>query len=252
MSRRRRTKYTWFPVNGSRYVDGEDSWTDSIALIPFTQVGPSRAQEPAQFNFPVVPDFTVEQGQNTTDNSITLRDKVEGQDWLLKRLVGKIHISCIGQAASQGEDTVWPFVSVTAGFFVARAQDDSQNQIDLNSNEFSPTAADNIQDPWIWRRTWLLCNPSIASGTSMGNLVSFSGPSNFGQAGGSVADGPHIDSKVSRRIRREHRLWFVVSATGWNPNAITYSNAGIQPYIIGQLDLRVLGTLRKGKNSSSF
>lgn len=256
MRRRRRSKYTWFPTLGTVFTTTppeEDpvSYHDAGFLIPRTYVpgslttGATPTNGVATYTFPIVPDFTAETTFAASGNDFSLRDRVEGQDWLLKRLVGKIFLTT-GQL--QTNTTGWDAVRITAGFFVARAEDDQQNQVDLFEEEFNTMAADNVQDPWIWRRSWMLSSRVTTTPNS-----GFAGNNTILGAG--IFDGPHIDSKVARRITREHRLWFVVNAAGFDVDGDPAGGRAAEtenPFISGWLDLRVLGTMRRGKNKSSF
>jgi len=239
--RRRKQKFTWLPVLGSRFGEGEAFYGTSTffeeLVPPLLDINPPTMDNAGLFCIPVVPDFS--QQPDILDLTASLRDRVEGQDWLLKRLVGKLHVS------TRDEDTTdtWPAVLVTCGFFVARSYDADPAACDLQDEEIDPRATDNVQDPWIWRRTWKL-------GVTSSNDWGYAGgwPKN-NAAYGSVADGPHIDSKVARRITREHRLWFAGSAFGVSPRGLISDD---ECHIDLSLDLRVLGAMRRGKNVSSF
>ena len=132
-----------------------------------------------------------------------LRDEVEGQSWLLKRLVGNIFCQYVNADGNSDPSQFWRQALVTAGFFVSRNIDSIQGEPDLDYDEYDPMFLDNITNPWIWRRSWILSNPE-------GNVVRDDFPiANSNYVGD--ASGPHIDSKVKRRILREQRLFFALT-----------------------------------------
>ena len=150
---------------------------------------------------PVTKDFTQLPSSNFgTITGAGLRDEVEGQSWLLKRLVGNIFCQYVNADGNSDPSQFWRQALVTAGFFVSRNIDSIQGEPDLDYDEYDPMFLDNITNPWIWRRSWILSNPE-------GNVVRDDFPiANSNYVGD--ASGPHIDSKVKRRILREQRLFF--------------------------------------------
>lgn len=257
MARRRKSKYTWFPVNGRTDEGAGEVFYDGAAFrIGGVTTGKFAYNSPAYVEagvpdgialFPIVPDFTVEQGAGSTANNPQLRDIVSGNDWVLKRIVGKLHIECIAAAVGQASTVAWNQILCTAGFFVARSQDAAQAQVDMTPEAWDPAAKDNAMNPWIWRRTWIFRNPGTTSSSISSNIPSST------MEYRSVAEGGHIDSKVSRRISREHRLWFCVTASGGDPTRLTVSGTtDIQPSLGGFMDIRILGALRRQRNTSSF
>lgn len=245
--RRRKARFTWFPTLGTNYqsdAGANNIWQTTFRLGPLrpnldNAIGPGTAANGAMEVFPVVPDFTSEPSEQLGSTQVTLRDYVGGNEWLLKRLVGKIHIAVT--PLSVDNPPAWAACLVKAGFFVARNQDDNQAEIDLTDDEVDPFAADNVANPWIWQRSWMLNSPAVAG------IETF--PLSTGGYG-SVLDGPHIDTKVARRIRREERLWFVLAVVGYDPANTVVLEHGLQ--VDGLMDLRVLGALRRQQNKSAF
>jgi len=251
MQRRRRPKYTWMPTLGSRF--NQDTFPGSTPNFLSLQLEPNAndASPPTLARGlvaqAIIPDFPVTVTDDTA-GQYTLRDITEGQDWVLKRMVGKAHIWA--QAGEYIPTADWPMVYVSLGFFVARAQDDNPGDPDLEQTEFDPLNVDNIRQPWIWRRTWLLGNP-VWTRTASAPIGGFDFPTSNLEYG-SVADGPHIDSKVSRRIMREQRLWVAASVMGILPGQGSVSNADPDPTINMLIDLRILGAMRKSKDRPAF
>lgn len=201
---------------------------------------------PTIYVTPIVPDETFFPDQTAAAGS-TLRDFTEGQDWFLKRLVGKLAVSIEQSSPGEGGST-YPTIMFGAAFFVARADDNNPNFPDLQGQEYDPLGSQNIRQPWIWRRTWILSNQAAPVPGS--GLPPW--PTN-NEVFGSALDGPHIDAKTARRIRREERLWFCANAYGGvqfpGDENIGVSFGG-KAYFT--LDYRVLGAMRRSNNRSTF
>lgn len=237
MRRKRQNRGTWIPLLGHNEIIGGDSYLYSDFRFGTPAVPDNGGQGSVSTTaIALTPDFTLSQQAGL---STQLRDVVEGQAWTLQRIVGKIHATInVGVVGN------WAGVIFTAGFLVARAEDQNQSQIELSQVEHDPQELNNAMNPWIWRRSWILGNPG-----NVGTVASRFPTTTAGY--GSVADGPHIDSKSKRFIGREHRLWFVGSARGWSPDTIEPLDAGAIG-VDGILDVRIYGGLRRQKNVSSF
>lgn len=156
---------------------------------------------------------------------------------------------------------------VAAGFFVARANDSGSGggestpigsaSLQETNDNYSPLYATTVREPWIWRRTWMLGNPSelgfaqafINNNTGVGQTLL--GTSSFPPTTahyGSVSDGAHIDAKTARRVTQDERLWFAVSAVRFPIGTVTVEN----PNLRGYLDVRLLAGLRKAHNRGVF
>lgn len=260
--RSRGSRFTWMPMLGTTFTGGEGGsyQTNNIRVIlsarhdnslPPTQGGDVRGI-PSLVITPLVPDYT-EQPDPAHGLGMTLADYTQGQDWFLRRIVGKLQIACAANQVGDTQLNAWPALLVTAGFFVARAQDASPGVVDGQEAEFDPQALDNIRQPWIWRRTWTLGAAQVAaSGTEpQWSAVWPNSTEEFG----SMADGGHIDAKTLRRIRREQRLWFAMSCVGtgeFDANTAVSGTDEEQPIIYANMDVRVLGAMRRSNNKSTF
>jgi len=256
MRRRSKRKYTWFPIIGTRVgVEGEQydvTFGGFPALTPNPNSGaPPNEGDPTFGDSGIqalVPDRSIEESGHS--NTSSLRDLTEGQDWLLKRIVGNIFVAAGPDSAPGGSTNadVWSSLMVTVGILVARSQDDNPDSPDFTTNdEFDPMAVNNAMNPWVWRRTWWLGPPGEASNTWQGVLP------NTNTEYGDMRSGPHIDSKVSRRITKEHRLWLTARVIGYDPLVQSVALAqNVQPFATIVTDLRILGAMRKGRNKSSF
>lgn len=230
MRTRRRAKYTWFPNIGFQGADEEDDF----AGFPFSVGVPAVANTLGDANiFELIPDFTADEPTATTDN---LSDFI-GNEYVLKRVVGKLFASYNTQNAAG-------FALLGVGLFIARS-DATAPQLPVGAGtaterklNYGVLNNQNIREPWLFRRVWQLTNAGIASQTLLGP-ASTSGH-------GSVMDGPHIDAKSARRVRKDERLFVCVQAG--NPGAAV----GAAGSIDGFMDYRVLGALRKAKSRSAF
>lgn len=247
--RKRRRQY-WLPTLGSILGDGEE-----FSHRSYFRVGPQQPQHSNAISpfagpgtsiqwFPILPDFTETQAiGGTAQPSTNLRDFVNGSDWFCKRIVGKLHLLAGGVATNTARTSAWANILVTAGFFVSRADQvpggAGQANPDLPAQEFDPGDVDNQMDPWMWRKSWILRNPTTATSP-------FPSDSGVGcnMRYGSVADGPNVDVKSVRRITREHRLFFVSIVEGFDPDNLAVADVQTsQQKISGILDIRVLGHL---------
>jgi len=264
--RRRRNRGTWFPTLGTDTSD-PDGFNFSGRQFGFTLTG-----FPQVVITPVVMDEPLE-GENA-GTGLTLSDFI-GNEYVLQRIVGKVfaarYATLLHNATNQvdrGKAAIFG-----CGFFVARAQDadtgDSEQPIGSNSaaernDNYNPLDIDTVREPWIWRRTWILgsagrdqVNGDLAPttaflGTQFANSVNLSAavyPASTALYG-SVMDGPHVDSKVKRRVRQDERLFFAVAASLFPFGLAPDENEPVG--IAGTLDLRVFGSLRAARNSSSF
>lgn len=250
--RKRRAKRTWFPVLPTVYGPGAgeaQTFFHTNHVLSWSSEGPSSGVTQVIDTTPLLADGDVNADQFSED--ITLRDRVEGKDYVTTRIVGKIwggpgwSQSVIDEQAVTGINQV----IFAAGIAVFPA-DENTGDPALTDEEQDPFKANNSAGPWAWRRTWTMSNPSaipLASGLAsstfaVGNPISIGG---FG----SMADGGHVDCKVGRRVSREQRLYFVFAAAILDGN-LAVSDEDMN--ITYGYDLRVLGAMRKARNRSVF
>jgi len=247
MRRRRRFKGTWFPTLGTNWE--ADTGSLEASSFNFVIQNPAGAEVDTRI-FPLTNDTS---GEGTT----FLNDSL-GQEYALRRIVGKIHIFPAYNIAPNYGTTV----KVAAGFLVARGNDNNDDiplGVNLATsstataagretyNSFSPLAKDTVREPWIWRRTWILGPAAQDAPEPAPGLFGFLAPySNFQY--GSVLDGPHIDAKTRRRIRQDERLYFAISSTRW-----PYGTDDDQSVTMNvDLDIRLFGAMRRARNQGAF
>jgi len=184
----------------------------------------------------------------------SLQDLAQGNAYRLRRIVGKFHAAALTN--NTGEAQI-PTVDLAAGFMVCRTDDDGNILVEQAgvSGDVTrgPLAQDGAEDPWIWRRRWILTGiPSLITQTQTGQglyadviatnaTLGFQGHWPQTTAGyGSVQDGPHIDQKTARVISRDERLFFWVQGRLFNPSTETNTAD-----IVWSLDVRLLASLRQ-------
>lgn len=257
MARRRRRRYTWFPNlgTGSAFTNG-DLTGRQITLGVNLNGSPSTVVVPLTFDFP---NETV---QASVAGDTPLGDFI-GNEYIIERIVGNMfyNISSAGNANTGGA------VLVTAGIFVARA-DDANPDIPIGSaaaadeiNNYSPQFTNNIREPWMFRRTWLLgAQLGVNDGTGAlvttttvgtGTVVNAANRYAYPQSNvfyGTAVGGPYVDVKSSRRVGQDERLFWVTAAQTWPVDTV---DSGIIN-VGGLFDYRILGTLVKPHNRSTF
>jgi len=171
----------------------------------------------------------------------SLQDYVTGNQYRLRRIVGKCFI--FGSADELDDPPDFPaLIDVAAGFIVCKTDDDGAPL--TNFTEVNPLAANSMNDPWIWRRRWVLnpfghYNPTNIVGDLRANPAFADFPGST--AGyGSAVDGPHIDQKTARNIDSQERLFAVLAARGWSNDYAAFGALRID-YL---LDYRILASLR--------
>lgn len=233
MRRKTRQRYTWFPNLGFQGTNPEDDFNG----FPWSLTVPNTSGELSDaLLFQLIPDFNPEE----PDASNNLSDFI-GNEYILKRIVGKLFASFGGNGAAAPISII-----LGVGFFIARTEADNADvpigaQIDAAHRKLNYGVLNNqnIREPWIWRRTWMLKDRD--------NNPSGVGPGLDGTyAGGSLQDGPHIDAKSARRVRTDERVF--VSIQAGNHGATAAATGQVDGY----LDYRLLGALRKAKNRSAF
>jgi len=249
--RRRTSRLQWFPTLGSAGNVG--SLFDDFSGKLF-QINTSSGNESTTLITPL----TIDAQSDTVGESLSLQE-VMGQSWRLTRIVGSLFLArTVG-----GDDPAG--VLVSCGFFVARQQDsdletntfDSPIGADTNNRatfNYGPAHSANISEPWIWRRTWLLGRSAVTTSANAPNaLVETAFPSSNTFGYNAPNEGTHIDARVGRRIRKEERLWFSVTAHPFSMReSFNAPDTDLVAQIGGYLDIRILGTIVRNSKRSVF
>jgi len=156
---------------------------------------------------------------------------IESSGYRLRRVVGKIYASVEQKEAADGGA-----VLCTAGIIVLRVDDAGV----ATNPSISPQGIQNVSDPWVWRRTWVLAN---GSSTNINTQFVDSSPFSNYEGGPSAVDGPHIDQKTARIVSTEERLHLVLSTT------LLHTADAEASEVQWLWDLRVLGSLRSSSGN---
>lgn len=232
-TRRRRPAVTWLPT------EGYDSTVTGQATPSITQRFINLAGNIGEHRCVVWSPFADLQAENFGTNLPGDTALALTGEYFLRRIVGKAFV-----ALTYG--TNGPTHAVAAlGFFIARVSGDGTGAVQQTTYDvtydYSPLAQQNMREPWIWRRTWLLEQlPGIAVADTIypASNVSY----------GSVVDGPHIDQKTKRRVANDERLFASFAAV-----SLSASGTGVETSSLGcTLDLRAVVSLRKAHNRGTF
>jgi len=255
--RRRRRRVTWLPTNGT-----------NLEIIQGTpDVGVNAFQSTFTHNFntgytktdliPLNPfDLPVEPDNVPTSVTPfqTLNDVI-GNEYIVERIVGNCYCACISNDSGSSSNSLKGWLA-TVGMFVARADDVNPNVPvgDVKSN-YSPGLLQNTREPWMFRRTWLLNAKVPAYDTNPVNIRDLNLAESYNKLPvwnweyqGLMA-GPFFDIRSKRRIRTDERLWLVNQVTGFP--MLDEALTGIAQFQF-IYDMRMLGALRRARNSSNF
>lgn len=148
----------------------------------------------------------------------------QGFGYKLERIVGTLKV-LTAPTASQNDLT--PSVVMVGAALMVNQVDPENPETPLRGGERGdPLSLETIQDPWIWRRSWLLCpgnaggdtQPSSPAGSD--NFSGFSGalqPTNTVFTG--LYDTSTVDTKTKRVVKNDERLFLHIAArcVGFNP-----------------------------------
>lgn len=182
--------------------------------------------------------------RDTSPNPLTAANTladIEQSGYRLRRIVGKFW--CFADQLS--DPNAAAVVVVTAGFIILRTLDQTGLPLNTNVQDYQTSSILNTQDPWIWRRSWILTKNSSPFNNfaapfpqAGGNMVTFA---NSNVSVGGNADGPHIDQKTARVIGPEERLFLVVTTTA----VVAATDAQAGPLLLDYVyDVRILASMR--------
>lgn len=261
---RRKSRYQWFPTIGTAGLDDEFEFDDYSGRTFTVPVAANQLTSNT-----IIAPVTIDTQFDTADSVIGdrrgLQDEL-GQSWFLKRLVGQLFLE--KQYNSANEE--FAALAVSAGFFVARCDDNDTTPLSPSAQQpigadilgratanYGPIRSANISEPWIWRRTWILGRGMQPPSTFLGNINtgSLAFGANFPNttaAYGTDHTNGYIDAKTARRIRKEERLFFVVQAKVASLEIGSVPTSAAATNVVGYLDLRILGQLRRNSKRSVF
>lgn len=232
--RRRKPKVVWLPNFGAGFADPQVRQVAGVNGFTFAiQTNGTQVVTAAQS---LTFDFDAE--QFLAANVLPSLSDFEGKGYRLRRIVGKCFAGADHIQPPQGQ-TKAPAVLFGAGFIVLRTNpENGQPTAAVNSNAVTPIGVDSTDDPWIWRRVWTFSTGAPGDNSATDNA--FGQQVGANSVYGSVADGPHIDQKTARVIKRDERLFFVISIRQL-PLLTNYNNDTL---VTGYLDYRLLASMR--------
>lgn len=264
--RRKRRNLVWFPNDGQDLDGGGEFFAGNI---PVTLTIPADGTPVTVIKNVTFDGTTTTEGGGNVSFNTNLGD-VLANEYFIRRIVGGCFAALapfrnVGNDPSQAS-----CIQIAAGLFVARAQDELDvattfQPIGLNSevsrwNSYGPIALHTMREPWIWRRQWILGNYAFqgnffnqagANADVSPNVVqqwAVAPPSNMHYSAG--AD-HHIDQRTLRKVGNDSRLWAAVSAFNAQVEPVTHTvNEVINAQVLW--DLRILGQLRKARNTGTF
>lgn len=257
--RRRRAKPLWFPPFG-------------VVLNDPRNPGATFEVGPTTFSISVAPDgvintvdigLTFDFGQESILKSsaggtvVTLSD-IQGSAWRLRRMVGNVFAALTfpGEGLKDLQIGAFPAVWFAAGCMVRTV-----DSTGATNGAVDAVSRDDYDDPWIWRKTWILGQSSHVL-RNAGGVVEGFGPGTgamndndsvfaaFPRTNteyGYVAGGPYIDQKTNRVIGPEERLILTLSTKGL-PLQFTANPETSQINVNGVFDFRYVGNLQRSSN----
>lgn len=260
MARRRRRRVAWLPPHAGEALEGAEGILTTGRTFQLFVLNTGLTNLAID---PVAEDTPADE-ENVAVAAPGKMNLILGQEYVLKRIVGNIHVQFVPQRQAS-DDPSSPFAAyVVAGFFVARAEHDQTDlpigAVGTNARDnYSPFLANNMREPWIWRRSWILGNQAqkeaniaaaranLAINPSAVTGAAWNFPGSNAEYG-DIRQGCHIDAKTGRRIGNDDRLFFAISVVQY-PIGSTSNLTGL---VEGVYDVRLLGALRRARNRSAF
>lgn len=250
-SRRRKPRVVWLPNVGSTENPADTAGATPSYILFETPIALGIGNNPT-----IETPLVVDNPQGLAAGTIAAWDaaplaSIETFGYRLRRIVGNLIISVA--PAPDGSGGVLPvpnFVIATAGLIIRRV-DDTGAAV-ATGLESSANSVANIQDPWIWRRSWLLSPAlkTIVAGTEVlipvpgsadkvnhvqlfsNNTIYHTGPNCTGS----------VDQKTARNVAAEERLFLDVSLRSGDANDVLNTTVSTLLFF----DYRVLASLRTG------
>lgn len=242
MRRRTKPRVVWLPPTNRNSLDVATKLSGIQRVFLDVPNDSSTAGNSSAGEIPLVIDG---EALDPLGTDITLGD-LNNSSYRLRRIVGKLF--AFRQVRGSTDEPIE--VIFTAGIMVRKADDVTGDSLALqsgSSENLAPQQIRNFADPWVWRRSWMLGDPTALLAGSSVRLGDELCIANYGPRGpcSGISDGPHIDQKTARVIGPEERLYLSFQCSVTDP-ATTNSGPGAIGSIEILTDLRVLGTMRTG------
>lgn len=239
MRRRRRPNVSWLPI-----LPTGVGYDQQVQLVSISHISLTVKSNGLIDTFLQAVTYDTPPEQALASLQVQSLADYEGSAYRLRRIVGKCFLG-MSQRIPDVDQSELRGAVVTAGFIVLKCNEETGNPL-ATADQYTPQAEDNIRDPWIWRRTWMLSNSYGNTDSNVQNTIWSEFPRTNAEYG-SMSDGPHIDQKTGRVVMPDERLYFVAScyAADESPFAIPPIH---DCYIEGRLDIRLVASMRKATN----
>jgi len=229
--RRRGRKGLWLPVLGHD-LDGGGGVLRESSFERNIQVGPTPT-DIFSISVPVTFDYPPEIFDASANFQPSMGDFISS-GYSLRRIVGK----CTVMHATKGNDDVGataPPCARVVCYWMVRRVDSAGNEV-ADANMLAGNLAENIQDPYIWRNTWLLGAGFDATryplGTDHNQLQDLPFNNEFS---GSSRTQPFFDIKTKRTIGPEERLFFGITTKSMPMDAVFDDES----FVVVHVDFRI-------------
>lgn len=241
--RRRRARVQWMPNLGTLtrhdanpgILTVDNSGVDFKFSLSIT--------DPSTVLFPLLQDNPVDTTFAGSSHAVTDKfslNLAEAPSYRLRRIVGKLLVSAA--FTKPGAQNIAPEACLIQAGLIVRRTDDNGNPLAAGIEQ-DVASMQNNQDPWIWRRDWILGSGDTFPNAGVTN-VNIHGVASFPPTNthyGSVKDGPHVDQKTNRVIGKEERLF--LNVTGYVlPFNSAPDNFDTIPNVYVNFQYRVLAT----------
>lgn len=223
--RRRKPKVQWLPNTGTQTDAGINAWEQSSTFITDQNLTFGPGNPTTVIEAPLILDNPPE----TAQGSITLPGlQLKGLDdetqlsYFLRRIYGELFVFTSALTAGAGD--VPAAVLVAAGIIVRRIDPITGTALASGVSDTDPDNLSNNEDPWLWRRSWVLTpiNNLLTAGTST-LLPAPDASDDWGLNANSlprhnlyhtgVHQTPTVDVRTKRRVSAEERLFLDVAVT---------------------------------------
>lgn len=240
--RRKGRRLVWFPTLGAQV--GAEGETTRIAGFTWS-INLLKEDEPNTGGFevvstPLIPDLSQSFIEKSQDEGafVTLAD-TQQRAYRIRRVVGKIHAAMAPQV--EGNDP--PAAAILGAGLIVLAVNEDDAPMNPDDAAYNPLLRENITDPWIWRRTWIL--GTDGNSTQLDEAVAaFTQFPRSNQWDTGAFGGSCMDAKTNRIVGPEERLFLVLASHRLPLHADSLTD-GI---IAGFFDYRLLGSLFTATN----
>lgn len=245
--RRRKPRVLWLPNVGTEYNPSLNVNENSAAII--FSVG-SLATGAQTVEAPLVLDNPREVGETgaplATLQKLSL-SQTEDHGYRLRRIVGNIFFSAEN---GNSQNVCASAVLIEAGLIVRRVDAELGTSL-AGAADTDVGSLQNNQDPWIWRRNWIL-SPANTGANSTDEQIAYRRFPGTNVEYGSAKEGCAVDQKTARVVGPEERLFLDVSI--WElPMPATFTHTA-QVTVNCFFDYRVLASIhvnRGNRNNAS-